>query len=87
MKRPTRFVLALFVIATACTDEKVVEKSAMTSPTRPRLTMSSLPSGASTVCVAAVKERDQLLSPAGQSSGSATTRILALDALVDDTCY
>jgi hypothetical protein len=49
--------------------------------------MSSLPSGASTVCTAAVKERDDLLVSVGGASESAKTRIVALDALVDDTCY
>ena len=87
MKRPTQLVLAILVLAAACTDDKVVEKTHVTSPTRPRLTMSSLPGGASTVCTAAVKERDDLLVSVGRASESAKTRVLALDALVDDTCY
>jgi len=70
------------VSASACTD-KPVEKANLTSPGRPRLTMSSLPSSASTVCVAAVKERDGLFA----KSDLKTDRLDALDALVEDTCY
>lgn len=84
MKRPASVVFAALVVtAIGCTD-KPVEKSSLTSPGRPRLTMSSLPANASTVCVAAVKERDGLLL---KSHSSAQSRITALDALVEDTCY
>ena len=84
MKRPAPVLLALLVlpVIAACTD-KPIEKGALTSPGRPRLTMSSLPAGASSVCVAAVKERDGLLA----KSELKTDRIEALDALVEDTCY
>ena len=87
MKRPTTIVLAALVLAAACSDDRPVEKTNLTSPTRPHLTMSSLPSDASTVCVAAVKERDQLLAPSTRAGTSSQTRIDALDALVEDTCY
>lgn len=87
MKRPTQLVFAVLVIGAACTDERVVEKTNITSPARPRLTMASLPSGASTVCVAAVQERDRLLVATGRLREAAQVRIPALDALVDDTCY
>ena len=83
MKRPTPLVLAaVAAVAAACTD-KPIEKTSLTSPGRARLTMSSLPPNASTVCVAAVKERDGLLA----KSELKTDRIDALDALVEDTCY
>ena len=84
MKRPTKVLLAALVLSmlAACTD-KPIEKTSLTSPGRARLTMSSLPSNASTVCVAAVKERDGLLA----KSELKTDRIDALDALVEDTCY
>ena len=85
MKRFTPLVLAV-VLAAACTD-KPDEKSTTTAPLRPRLTMASLPSNASTICVAAVKERDQLLAPGGDGLGSKQARLGALDALVEDTCY
>ena len=83
MKRPTQVVLALLVVSAAACTDKPVEKASLTSPGRARLTMSSLPSTASTVCVAAVKERDGLLA----KSELKTDRLEALDALVDDTCY
>jgi len=84
MKRPIKVLLAALVlpILAACTD-KPIEKASLTSPGRARLTMSSLPSTASTVCVAAVKERDGLLA----KSELKTDRLDALDALVEDTCY
>lgn len=83
MKRPTHLVLAVLVISAAACTDKPIEKASLTSPGRARLTMSSLPSNASTVCVAAVKERDGLLA----KSELKTDRLEALDALVDDTCY
>jgi len=84
MKRPAQVVFALLVVCAVagCTD-KPIEKASLTSPGRARLTMSSLPPNASTVCVAAVKERDGLLA----KSELKTDRIDALDALVEDTCY
>ena len=83
MKPSVKVVLALLVSgAAACTD-KPVERTNLTSPGRPRLTMSSLPANASTVCVAAVKERDGLLA----KNELKTDRVDALDALVEDTCY
>ena len=83
MRIPTKVLLVAAVVsASACTD-KPVEKANLTSPGRPRLTMSSLPSSASTVCVAAVKERDGLLA----KSDLKIDRLDALDALVEDTCY
>jgi hypothetical protein len=84
MKRTAQVAVALFVVtASACTD-RPAGKPNLTSPGRPRLTMSSLPSDASTVCVAAVKERDGVLAKHQSKDAS---RIDALDALVDDTCY
>jgi hypothetical protein len=48
--------------------------------------MSNLPSDASTVCVSAVSQRDQLT--ASDVTGDArATKLEALDALVQDTCY
>jgi hypothetical protein len=88
MKRSSSVVLTGLILSIgACSDDRPIEKASMTSPTRPRLTLSSLPSSASTVCVAAVKERDQLLASSAQSAESRQVRIDALDALVEDTCY
>jgi hypothetical protein len=85
MKRTTLFVLAGLVASVSCTD-KQAEKTNLTSPTRARLSMSTLPTGASTVCVAAVKERDGLVASSA-TADMKQTRMDALDALVDDTCY
>ena len=88
MKRSSSIVVAALVLSVAaCNDDRPVAKASVTSPTRPRLTLSSLPNTASTVCVAAVKERDQLLAPSAQTAESRQLRIDALDALVEDTCY
>ena len=85
MKRPAKAVLvALVVTAAACTDKPVEKAANLTSPGRARLTMSSLPPDASTVCVAAVKQRDGLLA---SSDPKPEGRLDALDALVEDTCY
>jgi hypothetical protein len=85
MKRLTQLVFVSAVVTVAaCTDKPVEKANNLTSPGRPRLTMSSLPPTASTVCVAAVKERDALLA---KSDPKPTSRIDDLDALVDDTCY
>jgi hypothetical protein len=86
MKRPALLVCVVLLSLAACTD-KHVDRTSMTAPNGTRLTMASLPSNASTVCAAAVKERDQLLAPSTKASESVQTRIDALDALVEDTCY
>jgi len=85
MKRTTPIVLAVLVASLSCTD-KHTEKTSLTSPTRSRLSMSTLPAGASTVCVSAVKERDQLVASSATTEMK-QTRMDALDALVEDTCY
>jgi hypothetical protein len=80
------FVLATLVIA--CSDETAKRPAATTAPGRPRLTASNLPAGASTVCVSAVKQRDQLTLMLNSLTGSEREQKLAsLDALVEDTCY
>jgi hypothetical protein len=86
MKRPALLACVVLMSLAACTD-KHVDQANMTAPSHTRLTTASLPSDASTVCVAAVKERDQLLAPSTKTSESVQTRIDALDALVEDTCY
>jgi hypothetical protein len=85
MKRPAKVVFVSLVVTVAACTDKPVEKTSLTSPGRPRLTMSSLPASASTVCAAAVKERDGLL--AAVRNPKSVARIDALDALVEDTCY
>ena len=85
MKRTTLLVLAVVAASVSCTD-KQTEKTNLTSPTHSRLSVATLPAGASTVCVAAVKERDQLVASSA-SAAMKQSRMDALDALVDDTCY
>jgi hypothetical protein len=45
--------------------------------------MSTLPTDASTVCVASVRKRDQLLAKPGSTT---STNLAALDAVIDDVC-
>jgi hypothetical protein len=80
------FVLATLTIA--CSDEPSKHPAATTAPGRPRLTASNLPADASTVCVSAVKQRDQLATVLSNlTGGEKEQKLAALDALVEDTCY
>jgi len=80
-------VLSIAFAAGACTDKVPGERTtSLTAPGKARLTMSNLPGDASTVCVSAVSQRDQLM--ASDVTGDArATKLEALDALVQDTCY
>lgn len=71
---------ALLLLAAACTDDRQDKRSLVTAPGRPALTLKTLPSGASTVCVASVRKRDQLLAKTPTASHA------ALDAAIDDVC-
>ena len=80
-----RFVVlgALLVLAAACTDDKksrLQRSSLITGPSKPTLTLRNLPTGASTICVATVRKRDQLLAK------NPTAPHAALDATIDDVC-
>jgi len=80
-----RFVVlgALLVLAAACTDDKKNRQqrsSLITGPSKPMLTLRNLPVGSSTICVATVRKRDQLLAK------SITAPHAALDATIDDVC-
>jgi hypothetical protein len=80
-------VVSIALAAMACSDKVPGEHTAgPTAPGRARLTMSNLPSDASTVCVSAVSQRDQLLA-SDVTSDARQTKLEALDALVQDTCY
>jgi hypothetical protein len=81
-----RFVVAIsfLSLAAACQDDKPLRSGLVTAPSKPALTMSTLPSDASTVCVASVRQRDQLL--AKPQGGAGPTSIAALDAVIDDVC-
>jgi hypothetical protein len=79
-----RFVAlgALLLLAAACTDDKKNRQrsSLITGPSKPALSLRNLPANASTICVASVRKRDQLLAknPAAPHA--------ALDATIDDVC-
>ena len=79
-----RFVVlgALLVLASACTDDKKSRQrsSLITGPSKPTLTLRNLPAGSSTICVASVRKRDQLLAK------NPTALHAALDATIDDVC-
>jgi len=86
MKRLPPLAVIALVVAAGCA-ERPNEKSTTTAPPRSRLTVGTLPANASTVCVAAVKERDQLLAGGNDGATPQQERVKALDAVVDDTCY
>ena len=74
----------LICLAAACTDARPEKSSSLvTAPGKPALTMSTLPSDASTVCVATVRQRDQLI--AKPAAGGAAD-LDALNAVIDDVC-
>jgi len=79
-----RFVVlgALLVLAAACTDDKKNRQrsSLITGPSKPTLTLRNLPANSSTICVATVRRRDQLLAKNSSAPHA------ALDATIDDVC-
>lgn len=74
----------VLVCALACTDSREQQTSLATGPAAPTLTMRTLPKGASTICVASVRQRDDML--AKPQSKTAPADRAALDALIDDVC-
>jgi hypothetical protein len=84
MRYPLVGVAAMMCLAAACSNDKPMKSALVTAPPRPALTMSTLPHDASTICVASVRRRDQLLAKP-QASTTATSRA-ALDAVIDDVC-
>jgi hypothetical protein len=85
MKRITPLTLSVVLAAAACTDAPV-ERSATTAPGKARLTMSSLPAHASTVCVANVRARDEIVASSA-AIDNRQAKLDALDVVIDDTCY
>jgi hypothetical protein len=76
--------VGLICLATACTDDHPNKSSSLvTAPSKPALTMRNLPSDASTVCVATVRQRDQFLAKPGTASAA---NLDALNAVIDDVC-
>ena len=77
-------IAGMLCLAAACNnDDRPVKSALVTAPPRPALTMRTLPSDASTVCVASVRKRDQLLAKPGSTT---STNLAALDAVIDDVC-
>ena len=81
----SRFLLlgSLLVLAAACTDDKKHNQRSsglITGPSKPTLTLRNLPAGSSTICVASVRKRDQLLAKNSSAPHA------ALDATIDDVC-
>jgi len=79
----SRFVVlgATLALAVACSDEKPSQRSTdLTSPKAPRLTLKNLPANASTICIANVRKRDEVLLK------NAAANHDALDAAIDDVC-
>jgi hypothetical protein len=71
----------LLVLAAGCTDDKHNRLSnGLTSPKAPRLSMKNLPPNASTVCIANIRKRDQVLLK------NAAAKHDALDAAIEDVC-
>jgi hypothetical protein len=84
MRYQLAVALGLICVAVACTDDHPSKSSSLvTAPAKPALTMSTLPSNASTVCVATVRQRDQLI--AKPAAGGAAD-LDALNAVIDDVC-
>jgi hypothetical protein len=74
---------ALLCLAAGCRDDRQ-SSLPVTAPPQPALTMRTLPKDASTICVANVRQRDQL---SAKPQTAATSRtIIALGAVIDDVC-
>jgi hypothetical protein len=75
---------ALLCLAAGCRDDNRQSSLPVTAPPQPALTMRTLPINASTICVANVRQRDQL---SAKPQTAATSRtIIALGAVIDDVC-
>ena len=75
---------AMLLLAAGCRDDQRQTTSFVTAPPQPALTMRTLPKTASTICVANVRQRDQLLA---KPQTAATSRsVIALGAVIDDVC-
>lgn len=75
---------AMLCLAAGCRDDHRQNPLLATAPPQPALTMRTLPKTASTICVANVRQRDQLL--AKPQSAATSRKIIALGAVIDDVC-
>jgi hypothetical protein len=88
MKRLSLIPLVCLSVALVSCSDTPERAAATTAPGRPRLTVANLPANASTVCVSAVKQRDQLTEALKTLSGETRVqKLAALDALIEDACY
>jgi len=77
-------VAAMLCLAAACRDDHRQNPLLATAPPQPALTLRTLPRNASTICVANVRQRDQLL--AKPQTAATSRKIIALGAVIDDVC-
>ena len=82
--RPLFLAAAGLLTLAACTDDRSQQVDLSTAPPKPALTMKTLPKGASTICVASVRQRDAAL--AKPAKARASLDLTSLDALIDDVC-
>ena len=75
---------AMLCLATGCRDDNRQSSVFVTDTPRPSLTMRTLPQSASTICVANVRQRDQLL--AQPQTAAMSRQVIALGAVIDDVC-
>jgi uncharacterized lipoprotein YajG len=83
---PARLLAAAsLLLFAACTDDRSRQVDLSTAPPQPALTMKTLPKGASTICVASVRQRDAAL--AKPAKARASLDLTSLDALIEDVCH
>lgn len=76
---------ASLLLFAACTDDRSQQVDLSTAPPQPALTMKTLPKGASTICVASVRQRDAAL--AKPAKARASLDLTSLNALIEDVCH
>ena len=74
----------LLCFAAGCQDDNRQSSLLVTAVPKPVMTMRTLPQGASTICVANVRQRDQLL--AKPQTAAMSRQVIALGAVIDDVC-
>ena len=83
-----RFAIAstavVLCLAAGCRDDHRQNTLLVTAPPQPALTMRTLPTNASTICAANVRQRDQLF--AMPQTAATSRKIIALGAVIDDVC-
>ena len=72
------------ILCGACRDDHPLNSATITAPPQPALTMRTLPKDASTICVANVRQRDQLLTK--PQTDATSRKVIALGAVIDDVC-